>query len=222
MNARAVRPRPSDTGATHIAFNVVIDEMQQLVYTTRVMGPPSGHLGKDIGGQHTLTELSEEDWTSRLEYFQSVLGFAESLERIASYRVLDPNTEDFENLADVLTRAGAGWVRAGDEQTTDKLLLVSDDVGLSSVAHSLGIDAVNMQAVLEELRRSEVITDEAYSSWIERLVLLSYWFVRIDPQDIVRRLEVNGYTTTDGTWAMLRTLEGPTVPRTLRYQSEHR
>ncbi len=187
----------------------VIDEIQQLVYTTTVMGPIHGYMGKSLGGQYTLAELSEEDWTSRLEYIQSVLNFAESFERIASYRILEPNTEEFEKLVDVVALAGAGWICARDEQATGKLLLVSDDIGLSSVAHSLGIDAVNTQAALEELRRSEVITDEAYSSWIEQLVLLNYWFVRIQPEDIVRRLEANGYRTTDGMWGMLRTLEGP-------------
>ena len=39
--------------------------------------------------------------------------------------------------------------------------------------------------------------------------MLNYGFVRIQAEDIVRRLEANGYVTTDGTRAMLKTLEGP-------------
>ena len=68
---------------------------------------------------------------------------------------------------------------------------------------------MNTQAILQELRRSQVITDEQYSAWVERMVLLNYHFVRLEHEDIVRRLEANSYITTDGTRAMLTTLEGP-------------
>ena len=60
-----------------------------------------------------------------------------------------------------------------------------------------------------ELHRSNVITGEAYSAWVERLALLNYRFVRVRVEDIIRRLEVNGYVTSNGTRAMLKTLEGP-------------
>ena len=130
-----------------------------------------------------------------------------SFERIASYRLLD--ADDSPQLFDLLTRAGAGAVFAGDEQSANELLLVSDDRVLSSVARSFGINAVNTQAVLEELRRSDVITSEQYSSLVERLTQLNYWFVRVSAEDILRSLEVSGYTTTEGSRAMLRTLQGP-------------
>ena len=77
------------------------------------------------------------------------------------------------------------------------------------VARSVGVGAVNTQSVLEDLREQDAITEEAYSQWIERLALLNYWFVRVSAEDIVRRLETNAYGTTEGTRAMLRTLEGP-------------
>ena len=185
----------------------VIDDLQNTAYATIVTGSASGGLGKGSDGRYTLTEMSEEDWTRWQEYVRSVLEFAESFERIASYRMLDAN--DVENLVDALTTAGVGAVYAGDEQPTGRLVLVSDDLLLCSFARSLRIDAVNTQAVLWELHRSDVVAGEAYSSWIERLALLNYWFVRVRPEDIVQRLEVNGYVTTDGTRAMLKTLEGP-------------
>ena len=185
----------------------VIDELRR-VHIQAVMGPMrAGWLGKDDEGRYTLTEISEEDWTKWQEFVGSVLEFAESFERIASYRLLD--ADDIGKLVDVLTSAGTGAVYAGDEQSTERLVLISDDLGLRDVSRSLGAGAVNTQAVLSELHRSDLITAKQYSSWIERLVLLNYGFVRIQAEDIVRRLEANGYVTTDGTRAMLRTLEGP-------------
>ena len=38
---------------------------------------------------------------------------------------------------------------------------------------------------------------------------MNYWFVRISARDILQSLESNGYQTTTGTMAMLRTLGGP-------------
>ena len=152
-------------------------------------------------------KLSEEDWTGWEEYVDSVMQLAESFERIPSYRLLD--AEGVETLVDILTMAGAGAVYAGDERSVAKMVLVSDDLGLSGLARSLKIDAVNTQTVLWELHRSNIVKSGEYSSWIERLASLNYWFVGVRAEDIVRRLEANGYTTTDGTRAMLRTLEGP-------------
>ena len=185
----------------------VIDELQK-AYMNTVIGPvPASRLGKTSEGRYTFTEITEEDWTKWQEFVRSVMEFAESFEHIASYRLLD--ADDIEKLVDVLTWAGAGAVYAGDEQSTERLVLISDDLGLCEAGRSLGVRAVNTQAVLSELYRSDLISADDYSSWIERLVLLNYGFVRIQAEDIVRRLEVNGYVTTDGTRAMLRTLEGP-------------
>ena len=104
----------------------------------------------------------------------------------------------------------ARWrVYAGDEHPSGKLLLVSDDLVLSIYARSVGIDAVNTQAILSELHRSDLITDEGYSVLVEWLALLNYRFVRVRPVDIVRRLAANGFVTTPGTRAMFRTLQGP-------------
>ena len=108
----------------------------------------------------------------------------------------------------MLTGAGVGAVYASDEQPANRLVLVSDDLGLANFARSVGVGAVNTQSVLEDLREQDAITDEAYSQWIERLALLNYWFLRVSAEDIVRRLETNAYGTTEGTRAMLRTLEG--------------
>ena len=126
-----------------------------------------------------------------------MLKLAESFERVAAYPLLE--ADDVEKLIGVLTPAGAGAVYAGDEQSTARLVLLSDDLGLSDLARSLGTDAVNTQAVLWELRCSNELTDEEYSSLIERLVLLNYQFVQVRSEDIVQRLEANGYMTLAGT-----------------------
>ena len=185
----------------------VIDEIQQVVYTTKMSGNASGYMGKGDDGRYTLAEVPDTHWTNWQAFLQSVLQLAESFERIPSYRMLD--VEDIESHIAALTETGVGAVYAGDEHSSAKLLLVSDDLVLSIYARSTGIGATNTQAVLSELHRSNLIADEGYSVWVEWLALLNYRFVRIGPLDIVRRLEANGYVTTPGTRAMLRTLEGP-------------
>ena len=185
----------------------VFDEIQNNVHQMRADRAPIGHLGKDEEGRYTRTEMPEDVWRARQAYALSVLELAESFERIPSYPMLD--ADEPEQTIDVLTSAGAGAVYAGDGQSECRPVLISDDLVQSIVARSLGLGVVNSQALLVELRRSGVITAGEYSSKIEELVLMNYWFVRIGADDILRRLEANGYQTTLGTQAMLRTLWGP-------------
>ena len=185
----------------------VFDEIQNSVYTMKAGGTPVGHMGKDEEGRYTRTEMPEKVWRERQAYALSVLELAESLERIPSYPMLD--ADEPEQTISALTPAGAGAVFTGDDQSETRPVLISDDLVQSIVARSLGLGAVNSQALLVELLRSGVITAEEYSSRVEQLVLMNYWFVRISADDILRRLEANGYQTTPGTQAMLRTLWGP-------------
>lgn len=185
----------------------VVDELQR-VHDLTMMGPaPASWLGKDRDGRYSLVETTEGDWANWQGYIRSVLQFAQSFERIASYPLLE--AEDSKKMMDVLTPAGAGSIYAGNEQPAAGVLLVCDDLGLSQVAHSFGIKAVNTQVVLQKLHESSEITDAEYATWIERLVLMNYRFVRVSPKDVMQRLEVNGYMTSDGTRAMFSTLEGP-------------
>ena len=184
----------------------VVDELHMTLFNMEKMAP-SGYLGTDDDGKGMLTEVSEKAWADWVDFVRSVLSLAESFERIASYPLLD--TDDSAQYFKTLTPAGAGAVFAGDENPTRRLLLVSDDLALSSVARGYGVDAANTQAVLEELKRLDAITEEKYSSSIERLARLNYWFVRVNADDIMRRLEANGYVTEDGISAMFATLEGP-------------
>lgn len=184
-----------------------IDELQK-VYGLAVMGAaPASWLGKSSDGQYTLVDTTEGEWAEWREHLRLILAFARSFAPMASYPLLD--SENPEKFIDVLTGAGAGAVFAGDDLGTSGPLLICDDLGLSQIARSLGVHAVNTQAVLKELHDSDTVTSEEYSAWVERLVLMNYWFVQVSPEDIVRRLEASGYMTTDGTRAMLGTLQGP-------------
>ena len=185
----------------------VIDELLKAHSSTVIEAAPKGWLGKTSEGQYQLAELTDENWKEWKEFVRTLLEFAESFERTASYPLLEADNRD--GLIDTLTLAGAGAVYAGDDRGEDKLVVVSDDLGLTSVARFLGKDAVNTQEVLSDLLRSNVITGEVYSLCVERLASLNYWFVRVRSEDIVRRLEANGFMTTDGTRAMIKTLEGP-------------
>ena len=186
-----------------------LDEIQQLVHETTFGGQPGGYVGKNLDGSYAWTELSGKQWGEHQKFARSVLALAESFEPIASYPMLDVPPDGLETLAGVVTHAGVGAIYAGDQNPADRPLLVADDLGLSEIARALGVKAVNTQAVLLELRRSEMLADDEYSSLIARLARLNYRFVRVDAADILRLLEANGYITDEATRALLATIEDP-------------
>lgn len=186
---------------------LVFDEIQNYVYQMKIGPAPSGYAGKGEEGRYTLTETPEDVWKKRQAYALSVLELADTLERIPSYSILE--TDDPEGAFEELTPAGAGAIFADDEQFEVRPILISDDFPQANVARWLGFGAVNSQALLIELLRSHVITEAEYSSKIEELVLMKYWFVRIRAADILWSLEANRYQTSQGTRAMLTTLSGP-------------
>ena len=186
---------------------MVYDEVQNVVNTMRVSRPPVGHMGKNEEGRYTHTEVPEDYWVKRSEYAESVLELADSLDRIPSYPLLDANEP--EKLMDALTPAGAGAVLAGAKLPMAKQVLVSDDRSQSDVARSLGVGTINTQLLLFELARTEVITYEEYSSYVEDLARMNYWYLHIGPQDILQRLEASHYRITESIQLMLRSLRGP-------------
>lgn len=186
---------------------LVFDEIQNDVDRMKIEPAPSGHMGKDGEGRYRLTEMTEDVWKERKAYARSVLELADTIERIPSYSILD--ADDPEGAIEVLTPAGAGAIFAGDEQSEVRPILISDDLPQANVARSLGLGAVNSQALLIELLHSNVITEVEYSSKIQELVLMNYWFARIRAEDILWSLEANGYQTSPGTRAILSTLSGP-------------
>ena len=185
----------------------VLDELQQAHASMLIGSTPTSWLGKASDGRYTMVEISADDGAKWQEFVSSVLEFAESFDRIASYPLLD--AEEADKLVDVLTRSGVGTLYAGDDEANTRLVLVSDDLWLANVARFLSMGAVNTQAILVELLRSGTISHEAYSQAIERLASLNYIFVSVSVEDIVRSLAQSGYITSDGTRAMLRTLQGP-------------
>ena len=185
----------------------VVDELQRIYALTLIEPAPSGWLGKSTDGGYSLSNVSEQSWEGWKERLRAVLEFAESFDRIASYPLLD--VADREQLIEAFTTHGVGAIFAGDDAGIGKVVVICDDLGLSEVAHSYGIETVNTQAVLCDLLESEVIDPELYSRSIERIASLNYWFVRVRAEDIIRRLQANSFMTTEGIRAMLKTLEGP-------------
>ena len=188
----------------------VFDELQNVIYASRIDTAPSGYMGKEEGERYALTDVSEDAWAEWMEYIDSVLKFAASFERIPSYPILFAG--DAGPLVDAITEADVGAVYAGDEQSSTNQILVSDDLTLANVARGVGAGSVNTQAVLLELLRTQKISDEKYSEYIERLAVLNYWIVRVRSKEILLRLQENGYMTTPGPGSMLRTLAGPECP----------
>ena len=124
---------------------LVIDEIQKQYSLTVAQQGPAGWLGKSSEGGYAFTDVSDQGWDEWRGYLRSLLEFAESFDRVPSYPMLDV-TERAE-LIDVITSHGAGAIFAGDETDEGAFVVVSDDLGLSELAQSYGIETVNTQAV---------------------------------------------------------------------------
>ena len=187
---------------------LVFDDLLNTSFNTDAMGLGDGFIGKTNDGRYTMSEITEDERNRWKASVESMLTFAGSLAIIPSYGLLDA-PRDVQELFSTLTTAGAGSIWAGEENFVGRELLVSDDLGLSRVANAFGTGAVNTQALLLECRRSGALSGDGYSPMVERLAAMNYWFVRIRAEDIISSFETNGYVTTHGTRAMLRTLQGP-------------
>ena len=191
----------------------ILDDLQQLVREATMENRPRGYAGKTLDGAYTWVEMSADAWAEHAGFAESLLSLAESFEPIASYPALDVESDDFEWLVGIVSRAGVGAMFAGGEDSSDRPLLMSDDLGLATLARAFGAGAVNTQAVLLELRRSGELTHHQYSEYIAHLARLKYRFVRIDEADILCLLESNGYRTDESSRALIAALEGPECTR---------
>ncbi len=185
---------------------LVFDNLQNLAFQARTLRQSSGFFGKAGDGSYTMSDVPGSWWISWQERVEAVLAFARTLELIPSYGLLDG-----ENLESVptLTPAGAGsiWIRGEDGDQAP--LLVSDDLALSRIAAAFGVNAVNTQDLLLDAYRSGALGEAEYTTFVELLAAMNYWYVRVRSGDIIRCFEQNGYATTAGTRSMFRTLEGP-------------
>ena len=134
------------------------------------------------------------------------MDFARTLELVPSYGLLDGDNVE---LVPTLTPAGAGAVWTGGEDADNVPLLVSDDLALSKIAAALGVAAVNTQDLLMDSHRSGTLGDAEYTTLVERLTAMNYWYVLVRSGDVINSFERNGYVTGAGTRSMFRTLEGP-------------
>ncbi len=166
----------------------------------------AGHLGARGAGMYQFVEASEESRRKWREFVNGLWVLVDSCLPATSYGVLDVGEWD-ESQAP--RHVALGTLLADFDHHGQHIVFVCDDFGLANFARAMGTGAVNSQSVLRELERSGVISESQYSQLVERLVLMNYTFVQVTSSDIVRRLWANGYQTTDGTRAMLRTLRGP-------------
>ena len=187
----------------------ILDELRWSMHDATMSGPPLGHVGKNINGTFSLVEMSEGEWEEHQEFTRSVLTLAESFEPMPSYSELDIDSDIIKQLSEMITDIGVGSIFAGREMSEDQPLLVSDDLGQAALARGFGIEAVNTQEVLRELRHSGKLTHEEYSVFVSRLALLHYRFVQVEPAVVLTLLEANDFVTDEGTRALLATLEGP-------------
>ena len=185
----------------------VFDEVQSEAIQIKLSGVPKGVMGKNEDGRYTFTEITEDAWKDWEKYAFSVLESAKTLRRIPSYPIL--SIDKPQEFLEFLKMSGMGTIYLGDEKFETDSILVSDDLALSRIARANGFGVVNSQSILEELLHSDIISDEIYSSKIEELTLMNYWYVRVNANDILRSLESSSYRTTQGTRAILKSLRGP-------------
>ena len=185
---------------------VVFDDLQNLGFEARTLGQKSGFVGKADDGSYTMSDIPESWWTLWQERVEAVLAFARTLELVPSYGLLDGDNVE---LVPTLTPAGAGSIWIGREDGDQVPLLVSDDLALCKIAAAFGVNAVNTQDLLLDFYRSGALGDVEYTTFVDRLAAMHYWYVRVRSRDIINSFEQNGYATTAGTRGMFRTLEGP-------------
>lgn len=187
----------------------VLDSLRAWVYEATLGRRHQATLGRNIDGTYTYIEMTDDAWSERQDYARSVLDLAESLEPVPAYPLLDADQSLIEIMEVVLTPDAVGAVFAGDEGDGDRPVLVSDDLAIAELARVRGVRGVNTQAVLRDLRRANVLTDEEYSSLIGRLAQLNYRFIQVGADDILTLLEANGFRTNEATRALFLTLQGP-------------
>ncbi len=185
----------------------VFDEIQEEVFQAKVNRAPRGYLSINQEGQYVFMDVSEDDWRSWNEYLTSTLNLAESFERIPSYPIL--SIDDHQETLETLKMSGMGTVYLGGDGSETNSVLISDDLVLAKCIRTYGTGVANSHALLKELLRFGTITNETYSSKIEELALMNYWFVRVNSDDILQSLKRNDYQITPGAQAMLGTLRGP-------------
>ena len=207
VNELALADRLRERFARVVVPQQVFEEILALYDTVKMGGKPSSYLGRQADGSHTIIEMPDDVWREWEEYVAAVLKLAESFQRIPAYGIFRIN--NVEDVVATLADVESGAIYAGDPEPTDGQVLISDDLLLSDIALLVGVPTVNTQGVLLELLRCGGITESDYASFVEQLVLLKYKFVRLHASDFENRLEENGYITTEGTRAMLSTLQGP-------------
>ena len=185
---------------------VVFDNLQNLAFEARTLGQESGFIGRANDGSYTISEIPEGGWTWWQDRVEAVLAFARTLELVPSYGLLDGDNLE---LLPTLTPAGAGAIWTGGEDDEKVPLLVSDDLALSKIGAALGVTAVNTQDLLLDSYRSGTLGDAEYTTLVERLTAMNYWYVLVRSGDVINSFERNGYVTAAGTRGMFRTLEGP-------------
>jgi len=184
----------------------VVDELQS-AHTMALSAHLQGRIGKSDDGQYFATEPSEEQGSRWRDFTCGLLAFAESFNRVPSYAALDAG--DTEPLIEMLTAAGVGTIYADEQFDGTPLVLVSDDLGLSTIALGMGKQVANSQQLLVELRQSGEITADEYSVAVEQLAMMRYSFVRVQPDDLARRYRLHDYQSSGGIRAMLGCLQGP-------------
>ena len=153
-----------------------------------------------------MSDMPEGWWTLWQERVEALLAFARTLELVPSYGLLDGENVE---LVPTLTPAGAESIWFGGEDADQGPVLVSDDLALYKIAAAFGVNAVNTQDLLLGSYRSGALGEVEYTTFVERLAAMNYWYVRVRSGDIISSFEKNGYATTAGTRGMFRTLEGP-------------
>ncbi|MYB15443.1 MAG: hypothetical protein F4X41_00185 [Chloroflexi bacterium] len=166
---------------------------------------PAGHVGVAQDGRYFLTEVDRSYWDEWREFVNSLAEFSGSLGKTPCYPLLAEN--DAEECFSVLRAPGVGVVFSGCEiGHSEKTVIVCDDLILGRLAVARGRSVANTQSLLEELNRTQILSDDRYSAAIESLATFGYKHIRVGVSDVVYSYRENGFASNSGTRALLGAL----------------
>jgi hypothetical protein len=185
----------------------VLDEINLTLAGNVLGGRPSGTLGKS-GDHYFHREITSDELARGKKFLEDLRDFVESsTEIIPIPSLLDVPPERIDSLRQILPECALASILAARERST---ILFSDDLGLRQVAETeWKVKGVWVQTVLSDLLKRKIITKDEYHAAVQKLILANYFFVSINPDDILYELKKNGWDISRQITSVFATLHAP-------------
>jgi predicted nucleic acid-binding protein len=159
--------------------------------STRKIGHESGTIGI-MHGQFFMTEVSPEDVAKANAGLNKVTEWVEHSRGIRG--LLEPLTKDEEDWIKPLGESTLATLAIAKQRS---VILLTDDKILADLAkQTLGLSAVNSQAVLVYLLSKKVISDAEYNDAVLKLVEAGYNFIRVNEEQFFLVIDREDFEVT--------------------------